>query len=418
MSMPPPDATVAIIPEEVADPGATVVDASFLPDALQQGSDPVGFAFGDDEMPVPPAEAFVDPAVSDSLAISSSDLLEPQPRAPVATSDGPSVTEAIMAPEEPLYAGEADPLLADQALDVGASLPDLASQPLGDSFDFATPLDDPMEATAGGGNSMPEMPAPPMPPTPEPVGAEPYSAEPFAEPMPEIISEPIAAPTPAPIAAPIPAPIPAPIAQPIEQPIATPSVNEPVRPESFRAEAPTPEPPIAQPVPSPAPDLTTLMPAEPEPAPQPTPVAEVPVVSEPAPAPELPVSMEPIAEPIEALPEPEPEPAPVSLPEPIGLEPLMADSEPLMAPEMPLAAAPAESISADAVNRIVEEVTPALREELHQTLERVAWESFGAVTEQLVAQAVERIETIAWEVVPKLAETLIQEEIRKLKERS
>ena len=67
------------------------------------------------------------------------------------------------------------------------------------------------------------------------------------------------------------------------------------------------------------------------------------------------------------------------------------------------------------VDRIVAQVAPAMRDELHQTLERIAWESFGAVTEQLVAQALERIETVAWEVVPKLAETLIQEEIRKLK---
>ena len=67
------------------------------------------------------------------------------------------------------------------------------------------------------------------------------------------------------------------------------------------------------------------------------------------------------------------------------------------------------------VNDIVTEITPVLREQLHETLEKIAWESFGQVTETIVEHAVERLEKAAWEVVPKLAETLILEEIRKLK---
>ena len=55
------------------------------------------------------------------------------------------------------------------------------------------------------------------------------------------------------------------------------------------------------------------------------------------------------------------------------------------------------------------------RRELHDALEKIAWEAFGPVAESLVREAVERIERIAWEVIPQLAETLIQEEIRKLK---
>jgi CheY-like chemotaxis protein len=61
------------------------------------------------------------------------------------------------------------------------------------------------------------------------------------------------------------------------------------------------------------------------------------------------------------------------------------------------------------------EVTPQLREQLHDTLEKIAWESFGAVAEQIVRQAVERAEQIAWEVIPPMAETLIREEIRRMK---
>jgi CheY-like chemotaxis protein len=61
------------------------------------------------------------------------------------------------------------------------------------------------------------------------------------------------------------------------------------------------------------------------------------------------------------------------------------------------------------------QIAPALRAQLHETLEKIAWEAFGNVTETIVEQAVERLEKVAWEVVPKLAETLILEEIRKLK---
>jgi CheY-like chemotaxis protein len=55
------------------------------------------------------------------------------------------------------------------------------------------------------------------------------------------------------------------------------------------------------------------------------------------------------------------------------------------------------------------------RREIHDALEKVAWEAFGPVAENLVREAVERIERIAWEVIPQLAEALIKEEIRKLK---
>jgi len=60
-------------------------------------------------------------------------------------------------------------------------------------------------------------------------------------------------------------------------------------------------------------------------------------------------------------------------------------------------------------------LSPALRGELHDTLEKIAWDAFGQVTEKIVREAIARIEQVAWEVVPKLAETLIQEEIRRLK---
>jgi CheY-like chemotaxis protein len=64
---------------------------------------------------------------------------------------------------------------------------------------------------------------------------------------------------------------------------------------------------------------------------------------------------------------------------------------------------------------VLEQITPRLREQLHDTLEKIAWESFGDVTEQIVRAALERVEQIAWEVIPQMAETLIREEIRRMK---
>jgi CheY-like chemotaxis protein len=59
---------------------------------------------------------------------------------------------------------------------------------------------------------------------------------------------------------------------------------------------------------------------------------------------------------------------------------------------------------------------PAIaRAELRDTIEKIAWDAFGPITEKVVREAIARIEQVVWEVVPKLAETLIQEEIRRLK---
>jgi CheY-like chemotaxis protein len=64
---------------------------------------------------------------------------------------------------------------------------------------------------------------------------------------------------------------------------------------------------------------------------------------------------------------------------------------------------------------LLEALAPQLRAQLHDTLEKIAWDSFSSVTEQIVRQALERVETIAWEVIPQMAETLVREEIRRMK---
>ncbi len=55
-----------------------------------------------------------------------------------------------------------------------------------------------------------------------------------------------------------------------------------------------------------------------------------------------------------------------------------------------------------------------LRAQLHDTLERAAWEAFGQISEELVKQAVERFEAIAWEVVPQMAEKMIRDTLERV----
>ncbi|HXV37319.1 MAG TPA: response regulator [Myxococcota bacterium] len=71
--------------------------------------------------------------------------------------------------------------------------------------------------------------------------------------------------------------------------------------------------------------------------------------------------------------------------------------------------------AAEAVDALIARVGPELRQQLHETLEKIAWESFGDLTEAIVRQSVERVESIAWEVIPRMAETLIEDEIRRMK---
>jgi len=159
------------------------------------------------------------------------------------------------------------------------------------------------------------------------------------------------------------------------------------------------------------------------------PLAEAPVgpVSWPAAAgrPAAPPAPEPPPRRAEAL-EPEPDfsigveepPAVAAQIDEASLEDLMT-AEALAEPEEPRRPEPqrvAVTHDASALAGVsLAEIEPQLRKQLHDTLEKIAWESFGDVTAQIVRQAVERVERVAWEVIPQLAETLIREEIRKLK---
>ena len=119
------------------------------------------------------------------------------------------------------------------------------------------------------------------------------------------------------------------------------------------------------------------------------------------------------------------QPTASSLPDFFEEEPLQAeaiDDDALDAPPMdaePIGGrSPAPELSgrdrASAAASAWNAPSPAMRDELRDTLEKIAWDAFGPVTEKVVQEAIARIERVAWEVVPKLAETLIQEEIRRL----
>lgn len=61
------------------------------------------------------------------------------------------------------------------------------------------------------------------------------------------------------------------------------------------------------------------------------------------------------------------------------------------------------------------DLTPAMRDRIHDTLEKVAWEAFSDLSDDIVRQLMQRVEQIAWEVIPQMAETLIRDEIRRMK---
>jgi CheY-like chemotaxis protein len=61
------------------------------------------------------------------------------------------------------------------------------------------------------------------------------------------------------------------------------------------------------------------------------------------------------------------------------------------------------------------ELTPVMRDRIHDTLEKVAWEAFADLSDDIVRQLMERVEQIAWEVIPQMAETLLEDEIRRMK---
>lgn len=100
-------------------------------------------------------------------------------------------------------------------------------------------------------------------------------------------------------------------------------------------------------------------------------------------------------------------------PEPIAAEPDY-ESEPSPAPAAQMLAAIAlpRVAALERTSMAAPVIDSAL---LSQTLEKVAWEAFGSLSEQVVNEVRKRVEAVVWEVVPQLCERLIREEIARLK---
>jgi CheY-like chemotaxis protein len=92
-------------------------------------------------------------------------------------------------------------------------------------------------------------------------------------------------------------------------------------------------------------------------------------------------------------------------------EPPRAPAAPGIAGAAPTAPVPA----AGAAKSATPDLSPVMRQRIHDTLEKVAWEAFSDLSDTIVRQVLERFEAIAWEVIPQMAEALVREEIRRMK---
>ena len=281
-------------------------------------------------------------------------------------SDLGGTPEPTPAPSEAALSLEADAGDFGADLDLGATDPE-PSQPFADTFDASAGVD-PLADTEGEADAVFD-----------PSGARDFDVA-SAD-----LAEPAEAPAASlePEAAPIAAVDPMPVADAPSQPEV--SIQE--------LDVPTLEPAVPDAV-----DAGEL--SDPGPFAQPmaaeTGIAAEPILEAPAEIEAIglhePADDEPAIEP---LPDPEPEPA-------LEVETL-AESMMHDTPAPTLTESPTQDLS------------PLMREQLHEALEKVAWETFGDVAERIVQDALARVEEVAWEVIPKMAEALIQEEIRKMK---
>jgi hypothetical protein len=155
-------------------------------------------------------------------------------------------------------------------------------------------------------------------------------------------------------------------------------------------------------------DLDEPLAAEPSQSEQPFPTVTSALDTQPADEPVVSAAMDPL----EVQPHFKPlAPAPVDA---LEMQPADEPAEALVVPEPVSEATPEAPPSAQA-EMALSEIAPRLREQIHDTLEKIAWESFSDITEKIVRQAVERVEAIAWEVIPHMAETLVREELRRMK---
>jgi CheY-like chemotaxis protein len=103
---------------------------------------------------------------------------------------------------------------------------------------------------------------------------------------------------------------------------------------------------------------------------------------------------------------------------PQALSPTPRSPEPLRMPAAPAVTSggPTEPVQGAGASRpTTPDISPVMRQRIHDTLEKVAWEAFSDLSDTIVRQVLERFEAIAWEVIPQMAEALVREEIRRMK---
>ncbi len=94
-------------------------------------------------------------------------------------------------------------------------------------------------------------------------------------------------------------------------------------------------------------------------------------------------------------------------------EPELRPTAPLPKHAQPSRSASSSSLPAERPHALTPTVIDSAL--LAQTLEKVAWEAFGSLSEQVVNEVKKRVEAVVWEVVPQMCERLIREEIARLK---
>jgi hypothetical protein len=99
---------------------------------------------------------------------------------------------------------------------------------------------------------------------------------------------------------------------------------------------------------------------------------------------------------------------PIAAPGPAPVTPEMTHGDSGISEPVPETSRPSDPATSP-------DLSPVMRDRIHETLEKVAWEAFADVSDSIVRQVLQRVESIVWEVVPQMAEALIQEEIRRMK---
>jgi CheY-like chemotaxis protein len=348
-----PDATVALGPAPGGAWGDDELDAAFGESA------PPAAASEDDDPSARTTVFQMDPPAAqggyDLPGLPQSQSPDPGPAAPGADDD----FSFDAAPGDDLM-GDFD---ADEPAREAVSNPELGRDFAVSSSDLGDPLDSDFPGTPG---SAPLSETPPA--TPEPPAAQaPVEPEPTFEPM-------------------------APDLEPEREPTLEPEL--PATPEPGFAEASAP---AAAEEPTVAPDETAFA-AEAGPVFEATPEPEEPPFHASPELGEIPVEA-PASTPVEA---------PVETTEE-AFAPLAEAAAEDFAPPPP-ASAPLETEGGGGPD-----LSPVMRERVHEAMEKIAWEAFADLPDQIVRQALARIEAIAWEVIPQMAEAMIQEEIRRMK---